>query len=300
MMKIPSPIGNPLMEPSDLTGQLTVPATPSFAASSLLLQDSQLSLGLSEPPWILHMFPVGKSGEMCQSHINPYFRKIAHRTLWFRKLNLEADEPVADPVFFENSHFDDAICRDFPVLEKTDEPYILDIEPVVTQPEAIIVDITNRLERPSSLETGIAWFLLSRLQASEEAIKSLVQPAEGLLEGGMVAPGHIGIEVADFRELVGLIVVADADTALAPGFPSFLKSIVVDLAVDLQVTAEVLALLLIWVKTVFVAKKHLIIIAQMFLSANNNVRLKFPHSPGSSKQSVPSGGFYGKSVQGKV
>jgi len=190
-----------------------------------------------------------------KAHVNPYFGKITYWDHWVGQFDLEDDKPVAQPVLFEDRHLDDAIFRNLPVLEKTVDAHVPDKEPVVAQSQPIIVDVAYRLEPPFSLETWISW-LLSLFQMAEEGIKGFVQSAEGLLEGGVIAPGHVCVEEPGLLELAGLFSVANADITLAPGFPSLLESSVVNLAVDLQDSAKALVLLSFWIKTVFVAQNH--------------------------------------------
>jgi len=144
--------------------------------------------------------------------------------------------------------------------------------------QPIAINVRNRFEPTLSLEPWIAW-LFSCLHSSKECIKGFIQPAQSLLEGGIVSPGCIAVEGPDLLQLVGLVVIADADATFSPGFPSFLKSVVVDLAVNLQDAVEILALLIIGVEAIFVAKKHQPIIAQMFLFGNEKTLLNSPHSP---------------------
>jgi len=175
------------------------------------------------------------------------------------------------------------------VHEHADKSDVLYIEPIVMQSQPIAINVRNRFEPALSLEPWIAW-LFSCLHSSEECLKGFIQPAQSLLEGGIVAPGCIAVEGPDLLQLVGLVVIADADAALSPGFPSFLKSVVVDLTVNIQDTAEILALLMIGVEAIFVAKKHQPIIAQMFLFGNENL-VEFSAFPSPLKEGVPCGIF---------
>jgi hypothetical protein len=148
------------VELSDLSGQLSIPFAASPAAGAFALEKGQPLLSLSKPTRVLYLLPCGEGGEVLQPHIQAYIWLAIREELLERQLDLKDDIPVKKPVPLEDRHLDLAIIRDRPMLEDADEPYILDIKPIVLEFESVSVDIADGLEvayplPPASGGTGV-------------------------------------------------------------------------------------------------------------------------------------------------
>ena len=182
----------------------------------------------------------------------PDGRPISEGDVDVGQFHLKDDVPVANAVPFENGHLDRAVIGNRAVLEQADEAHVLHVYPAILEPDAVSVDIADRLEPVPPFEARVARFPAC-LDAAEESLKRLVQSAQGLLERGEVAPGDVVVEGTDLLELVGLTNVADAEGAALPGLSALLEGSVVHLAMNLQDAVECLTLAAIWVQAELVA-----------------------------------------------
>jgi hypothetical protein len=266
-MKVPSPVGDPLVQPPDLASQLPVAAAGPLAASALPLQKRELLLGFPEPPWVRDHLASRERGEVDEAHINADPRPVSPLDLHIRQLDLQDHVPVADAIPLEHGHLDRASVGDRTMLEQADQPRVLDVESAISELDPVPVDVADRLEPVSTLEARVAG-LLTRPDAAEEGFERLVEPPERLLKRGVVAPCDISVEGAQLLELVGLIGVANAHAAAFPGIPSLLQRGVVHLAVGLQDAFECLTLLGVGIQPVLVAEHHLSPLLRLDVAAN--------------------------------
>jgi hypothetical protein len=256
VLKVPALVGHPLMQSPDLAAQFPVATAAPSVAGALALEQGQMFLGLSEPTRVLDHLAGGEGGEVYQAHVDPDGWSGSEGDVDVGQFHLKHDIPVADAVPLEDRHLDRAVVGNRAVLEQAHEAHVLYIYSAILEPDAVSVDVADRLEPATTFEAWVAG-CLAGLDATEEGLKGFVETAERLLERGEVAPGDVVIEGTNVLELVGLANVADADTAALPGVPSLLEGSVVHLAVDLQDAVERMALIAIRVQAVLVAQQHL-------------------------------------------
>jgi len=256
VVKVAALIRRALVQSADLPGKLPVLPASSFASGSAALQNRQLLFRCPEPTGIVDRLAGGQCGKCLQAHVDPDGRSSYRGGIRIGQFQLKDNEPVAQAVPLEDCHLDLGIVRQGAMLENPYQANVLYIEPPISETDTVIVDIADRLEPTTALVARIAG-LFAGLHAAKEAVKGLAQSTQGLLERGKVAPGRIFIELTDWLELVGLIVIADADTAALPRLTPFGKRIVVDRAVDVEHPIQKTALYAIGIEAVLVRQIHL-------------------------------------------
>jgi hypothetical protein len=257
VLKVTALVGYSLVQTSYLAAQLSIALAAALVAGTLSLEQGQVLFGLSKPAGILDHLASRQCGKVCQAHIDADSWRVPEGSVYVGQFYLKHDVPVSNLIPLEDGHLDRAVVGNLAVLEEAHQAHILDVQPAVLELDPITIDVADRLETTAPLEARIAR-LLTALDAAEEGLKGLVQAAECLLEGRVVAPGSIGVAGTELLELVGLVSVADTDAVFLPGVPSLLESSVVQLTVGLQDAAEGLALVTIGVKAESVAQQHLL------------------------------------------
>ena len=252
VLKVPALVRHPLVQSPDLAAQLPVAAAAPPVTGTLALEQSQFFLGFTEPARVLDHLAAGEGGKVCQPHVDPNGRSISEEDVDIGQSHLKDDVPVAGAVPLEDRHLDRAAIRDRAVLEQTHEAHVLYVQSVLLEPDAVVVDVADRLEPAVTLEARVAGSLTC-LDTAEKSSKRFVQPTQRLLERGEVAPGDVVVEGTNVLELVSLTTVADTDAAALPGVSALLEGSVVHLAVDLQDAVQRLALVSIRVQAELVA-----------------------------------------------
>lgn len=263
VVKVVTLVGNVFVQAAYLAGQFTIFATTPLAARAAALQNGKFFFRSAEPARIVNVLTCGQRSKGQQTHVYAHGRTDACLRFGVRQLKLEDDVPVAQIIPLEHGHFDLGVIRDSAVLEQPHQTDILDVEPSFFEPDTVTVDIAHRLVPTLALEARVSGFLAS-FDAAKERPECFVQTAQGLLDRGVIEPGCILIELAQLLELVGLVIVIDADLALLPRHTAFLERSVIELAVNLQDTVKRLALLTIRVKAKLVTQQHLL--ARLFFN----------------------------------
>ena len=241
VLEIPALVRRVFVQAPDLARKLGILAASFFAPGAATLQRSELFLCRPGPAGVLDQLPSGQGGKGLQAHVDPDFRPTIGGGLHIGQFQLKDDVPMVEIVSLEDRRLDLGLVGQGSVLEDTDQADVLDVQPTIFQAQSVTVGELERLVPAPALESRIARFL-SRLDAAKETIKALAQSAQGLLQRREVTPGCILVKLTNATELVGLVIIADADTAALPRFTSFGKCVVVDRAVYLKHLVEQLGL----------------------------------------------------------
>ena len=257
VMKVVTLVGNVFVQAAYLAGQFAILATAPLATRATALQNGQSFFRCAKPARVVDVLVRGQRGKGQQPHVNPNGRSDAVIRFGIRQFQLKAGRPVAEIVPLEDDHLDLGIAGDRAVLEQSHQTDVLDVEPPRLEADPVTVDVADRFEPTLALETRVARFLAG-LHAPEECLEGFIQAAQGLLDRRIVEPGGILVKLAQFLELVGLVIVVEADATFLPRHTPFLESRIVKLAMNLPHAIKRLTLRVIRVETKFVAQQHLL------------------------------------------
>jgi len=140
----------------------------------------------------------------------------------------------------------------FTVFEDTDVAHVLNTQsPVLGPTDAISKRIDNRMPSVASLEPGIAG-RLTTLHAAKKRGKGFIQSPKGSLHRRKVEQHKGGVVRPNVLELGALAIIVGGHLAATPQITTFIKRIVVQLAMQFQNALKQFRLFLVRVKTILV------------------------------------------------
>jgi hypothetical protein len=268
VLKVPPLISNFPLGLSQQDYRLPASVAPLLATGYFSLCPPQLGLLFDKVSGIVNLATVRQSGEAVQAHIDTDFA-IPRRQGLSTALDREDGEPLAD-LALEGDGLDGS--PDFSVQFNFDFPGTLDTElAIIQKPTAVAIrGEGDAVVSSTRLESGKAR-LLAPLAAGIERLEALVQPSQYVLAAGVVSQpdktlGPHGLE------LVGLVVVVQADTAVLPSTAPFLQGAVVEVAGFPQLLTEELGLFLGWVQSVLEGDAQLFPLLRFDVFANRGFR----------------------------
>jgi len=239
-----SDVSMSLLEAED---SLPSPDTALFASGNLPLSTAKASQSLLEVTRVGHKLTIGKCSKRIKPHINADSTHRSYRRPDINN-NAKAGIPLAAIMFKGQSlnltgdramhlQFDgaDSLNLELPTLGK--------VASVSPGREGIAI------EPVPGLEAGIARFLAS-LYPAKESFKGLVNPPEHILAGRVVSESEVS-RIPNLFELIGLVVVVEADPLHPPRLTPFLESCIIKRAGFRQLMFKSCSLFPVWIKAVF-------------------------------------------------
>jgi hypothetical protein len=263
VVKVTALIGNLLVATANLVSQVTVLLAAFATTRTHLLQLRQSFLTGPEPTRIFDHLTGRQGSEIFKPHVNANALGWRGEGFGVGPFHLKHGVPVAQIVPLDDHHLDNARAEgplwvgQRTMLDHSHRAYPLNVEPIALYPKPITVDVTDRFKPILTFVAGIAW-LLTRLNPTKEASKGFVQPAQGLLNRGVIDKGGILIELTNRLELISLVNVVKALVVHLPGQPALGQGVVVQSPVNFQDALKGLSLFPIRIKAVFVGQQHLI------------------------------------------
>jgi hypothetical protein len=192
------------------------------------LFDSQIREIRTKPSWIFDKGSVRMSQQAMQANIDTDLRAGMHNHLWFRKVYLQADVPLAKAPFHDDmldlsGRGDSSVVLD---LDLSDILYVEQGSLSVVKPQTTTVAVgkLNTVPTVASLEAWKADLLLACFDATEESTVRLVKAPQGLLHTGEVQSAKaIRVSASEIPKVLRLRNVGNSSLRFATGCNALLK-----------------------------------------------------------------------------
>jgi len=235
MMLVPQ-VSNVSMQNADLSRSLSAVAATTFLARGRALQASQLGKFGLLVARILDAVAVTRGEKRFESYVDATSGKRTRRRDHVAQVARQDHEPLVR-LALDRGGLDRTL--DGAVDLRANRTYVLDAQAVVLEPDAIAVGREGHaVEVLASLEAWKTRCLAALLATAEEVLVGRVQPAQRSLFRREVGARLIRVCRAQFLELVGLIVVVEAQSARLVGELALFQGRVVEPPVRLDHDAK--------------------------------------------------------------